>query len=73
MAITQKEILALKPKKNAFYKFDDDRTKGAGRLGIKVFSSGNKSFVFRYYRNGKRAFILLGRFPECSGTVNLVT
>ncbi|EHR7289765.1 integrase arm-type DNA-binding domain-containing protein [Vibrio parahaemolyticus] len=68
MAITQKEILALKPKKNAFYKFDDDRTKGAGRLGIKVFSSGNKSFVFRYYRNGKRAFILLGRFPELSLT-----
>ncbi|MBR9789005.1 MULTISPECIES: tyrosine-type recombinase/integrase [Vibrio] len=66
MAITQKEILALKPQKNAYYKFDDDRTKGAGRLGVKVQSSGNKSFVFRYYRDGKRAFILLGRFPELS-------
>ena len=66
MAITQKEILALKPKANAYYKFDDDRTKGAGRLGIKVLSSGNKSFVFRYYRDGKRAFIQLGRFPQLS-------
>ncbi|MFL0913655.1 hypothetical protein ACJO1G_14500 [Vibrio parahaemolyticus] len=53
MAITQKEILGLKPKTNAYYFWDDDRTKGVGRLGIKVMVSGSKSFVFRYYKEGK--------------------
>lgn len=66
MAITQKEILGLKPKTNAYYFWDDDRTKGVGRLGIKVMVSGSKSFVFRYYKEGKRRFIQLGRFPVLS-------
>ncbi|HIF5826067.1 TPA: tyrosine-type recombinase/integrase [Vibrio parahaemolyticus] len=66
MAITQKEIVGLKPKSNAYYVWDDDRTKGAGRLGVKVFASGNKGFVFRYYREGKRLFVQLGRFPALS-------
>ena len=66
MAITQKEIVGLKPKSSAYYVWDDDRTKGAGRLGVKVFTSGNKGFVFRYYRQSKRLFIQLGRFPALS-------
>ncbi len=66
MAIIQKEILGLKPKTNAYYFWDDDRTKGVGRLGIKVMVSGSKSFVFRYYKEGKRRFIQLGRFPVLS-------
>lgn len=64
--LTQKEISGLRPKNSAYYRWDDDRTKGAGRLGIKVFTSGNKTFVFRYYVAGKRVFITLGRFPELS-------
>ncbi|SON48143.1 tyrosine-type recombinase/integrase [Vibrio tapetis] len=68
MAITQKEIIGLKPKSNAYYVWDDDRTKGVGRLGVKVFSSGSKSFVFRYYRASKRIFIQLGRVPALSLT-----
>lgn len=66
MPITQKEIVGLKPKSSAYYVWDDDRTKGAGRLGIKVMSSGSKNFVFRYYQKGKRRFIQLGRFPVLS-------
>ncbi len=66
MAITQKEILSLKPQNSAYYTWDDDRTRGSGRLGIKVYASGNKSFVFRYFRDGKRVFIQLGRFPALS-------
>ncbi|MDF4355514.1 Arm DNA-binding domain-containing protein, partial [Vibrio parahaemolyticus] len=66
MAITQKEIVGLKPKSSAYYVWDDDRTKGSGRLGEKVFTSGNKGFVFRYYRQSKRLFIQLGRFPALS-------
>ncbi|MGR2667331.1 tyrosine-type recombinase/integrase [Vibrio campbellii] len=66
MTITQKEIVGLKPKKSAYYVWDDGRTRGTGRLDIKVMSSGNKSFVFRYYQESQRRFIQLGRFPALS-------
>lgn len=64
--LTQKQIISLKPKKNAYYVWDDTGSKGVGRLGIKVLTSGAKVFVFRYYRAQKRVFIQLGRFPNLS-------
>ncbi|CAE6883613.1 Arm DNA-binding domain [Vibrio sp. B1FIG11] len=66
MAITQKEVIGLQPKGSAYYVWDDDRTKGAGRLGIKVLRGGSKTFVFRYYEQGQRRFIQLGKFPILS-------
>lgn len=68
MALTQKEIIGLKVKNFSYYRWDDDRTRGTGRLGIKVQVSGSKSFVFRFYRDTKRVFMLLGKFPELSLT-----
>lgn len=68
MALTQKEIIGFKAKSSSYYKWDNDRTKGTGRLGIKVQASGSKSFVFRFYRDSKRVFMLLGKFPELSLT-----
>ena len=64
--LTQKEVTSLKKKSSAYYVWDDTKTKGTGRLGIKVLTSGSKAWVFRYFRSGKRAFIQLGRFPELS-------
>ncbi|EOX4282938.1 tyrosine-type recombinase/integrase [Vibrio cholerae] len=66
MALTQKEITGLKPKSSAYYVWDDTGTRGTGRLGVKVMTSGSKAFVFRYFKNKQRAFIQLGRFPELS-------
>lgn len=66
MPLTHNEIAALVTKESAYYKMDDDRTRGAGGLGVKVLPSGGKMFVFRYTRNEKRAFIQLGRFPTLS-------
>jgi integrase len=68
MALTQKEIIGLKAKTSSYYRWDDGRTRGAGRLGVKVQASGSKSFVFRFYRDTKRVFMLLGKFPELSLT-----
>jgi len=68
MALTQKEIIGLKAKNSSYYCWDDDRTKGTGRLGVKIQASGSKSFVFRFYRDSKRVFMLLGKFPELSLT-----
>ncbi|CAJ1798505.1 tyrosine-type recombinase/integrase [Aeromonas veronii] len=66
MPLTHNEIAALAAKESAYYKMDDDRTRGAGGLGVKVLPNGGKMFVFRYTRNEKRAFIQLGRFPTLS-------
>lgn len=61
--LTQKKILGLKPKKEAFYVWDKIGIKGAGRLGVKVQPSGNKLFYFRYFQEEKPAFMRLGIFP----------
>ncbi|MGL6350191.1 MAG: tyrosine-type recombinase/integrase [Aeromonas sp.] len=66
MPLTHNEIAALAVKESAYYKMDDDRTRGAGGLGVKVLPNSGKMFVFRYTRNEKRAFIQLGRFPTLS-------
>ncbi|WP_447832470.1 tyrosine-type recombinase/integrase [Aeromonas salmonicida] len=63
MPLTHNEIAALAAKKTPYYKFDDTRTRGAGRLGVQVFPSGNKMFVFRYKRGEKWAFIQIDSFP----------
>lgn len=63
MPLTHNEIAALPARTNAYYKMDDTRTRGAGGLGVKILPGGGKTFVFRYMREGKRAFIQLGSFP----------
>jgi integrase len=64
--LTQKEIQGLKPKASAYYVWDDNRTRGDGRLGVKVYPSGSKIFYFRYQIEGKRSFIKIGKYPEMS-------
>jgi len=66
MAFTQNEIKGLKAKESAYYSWDDNGTRGGGRLGIKVYPSKSKVFVFRYYLDKKRVFIQLGKFPTLS-------
>jgi len=64
--LNKKQIDGLKAKKSSYYVWDKDNSKGAGRLGVKVYPSGRKDFVYRYF-NGKSAkIIILGRFPETS-------
>ncbi|MFA0068465.1 tyrosine-type recombinase/integrase [Vibrio breoganii] len=69
--LTTKEIEGLVPRKNAYYQSDNTRTrgssgKGKGRLIVKTFPSGSKTFMFRYFVNGKATFIKIGYFPEVS-------
>lgn len=64
MPLTHNEITALPAKNTPYYRFDDTRTRGTGRLGIQVHPSGNRVFVFRYKRGGKWAFVRLGDFPN---------
>jgi hypothetical protein len=64
--LTVSLISCLKPKRTAYYEWDKSGERGAGRLGVKVEPSGQRVFYYRYFWQGKRQFILLGRFPELS-------
>lgn len=64
--LTVSLISGLKPKKTAYYEWDKSGERGAGRLGMKVEPSGQRVFYYRYFWQGKRQFILLGRFPDLS-------
>lgn len=61
--LTLNKIIGFKKKQSAYYEWEDDGTKGMGRLGVKVFSSGSKRFVFRYFVDGKPKFIKIGDAP----------
>ncbi len=63
---TMNAIKGLKPKERQYELFEDNGEKSTGRLGVSVGSSGTKTFIYRFYWNGKRQFIQLGKFPELS-------
>jgi integrase len=65
--LTPNKITGLLKKSSAYYVSDDDGTKGMGRLCVKVYPSGSKRFVFRYFIGTKANFILIGNVPNDGG------
>lgn len=63
MILTDSKIKSLKPKEKDYYSWHDTETKNTGRIGIRVFPSGRKVFVYRYFENKKARFIILGDYP----------
>lgn len=61
--LTDSKIRGLKPKNSAYYTWQAAATRGTGRLGVKTYPSGRKTFVYRYFVSGKEKFIGLGDFP----------
>ncbi|WP_437891864.1 tyrosine-type recombinase/integrase [Phytobacter sp. V91] len=61
--LTDSKIRGLKPKTSAYYTWQAAATRGTGRLGVKTYPSGRKTFVYRYYVSGKEKFVSLGDFP----------
>lgn len=64
--LTDSKIRGLKPKPSAYYTWQAAATRGTGRLGVKTYPSGRKTFVYRYYITGKEKFISLGDYPALS-------
>ncbi|HCE1977656.1 TPA: integrase arm-type DNA-binding domain-containing protein [Vibrio parahaemolyticus] len=64
--LTVSAIRGLKPKDKPYYEWDKNSQRGRGKLGVQVTPKGSKTFVFRYFVEGKTKFIRLGRFPELS-------
>jgi integrase len=62
MRFTDRSIAALKPKADRYEIWEDGRT----GLGIRVASSGRKSFIYMYRFDGKPRRMTLGLYPKLS-------
>ncbi|WP_028863862.1 tyrosine-type recombinase/integrase [Psychromonas aquimarina] len=67
MRFTATQVNGLKSKARHYELFENTGERGAGRLGVRVCASGNKMFLYRYYQDGKRKFITLGRYSNDFG------
>lgn len=61
--LTDSKIKGIKPKEQAYYVWQASATRGTGRLGLKVYPSGRKIFVYKYHKEGARKFLSLGDYP----------
>lgn len=66
MILTDTRVRSLKAKERDYYEWQDSGTYGAGRLGVRVYPTGTKRFVYKYMENKKRKFIVLGEYPRMS-------
>ena len=64
MALTDREILGLKPKAKQYYAIDHQRERGKGALWLLVRPTGRKEFYFVYTQNGKRISISIGTYSK---------
>lgn len=64
--LTDTKIKGIKPKASSYYVWQPSGTRGVGRLGLKIYPSGRKVFVYKYHKDGNRKFITLGDYPQLS-------
>ncbi|MCX8836266.1 tyrosine-type recombinase/integrase [Vibrio parahaemolyticus] len=69
--LTVTKIQSATSSKNSYYLWDQSGQRGTGRLGVKIFTSGKKQFVFRYYQHQKEKFISIGLFSARAGSMTL--
>ncbi|OOE90122.1 tyrosine-type recombinase/integrase [Salinivibrio sharmensis] len=70
--LTVTKIQSATSSKNSYYLWDQSGQRGTGRLGVKIFTSGKKQFVFRYYQRQKEKFISIGLFSTRAGSMTLI-
>lgn len=66
LLLTDSKIRGIKPKEQAYYVWQASATRGTGRLGVKIYPSGRKVFVYKYHKDGARKFMSLGDYPVLS-------
>lgn len=62
MAITAKELSALKPREQKYFVADSTRERGKGRLVIEVRPTGSKAFLFQWFDGGTRRLMQIGLY-----------
>lgn len=65
---TVNELKGMKPKARQYELFENTRQRGVGRLGVSITPNGAKTFIFRFFWEGARKTITLGKFPGLSLT-----
>ncbi len=65
MRFTDRNILNLKSRDAEFTEFEDG-SHGLGNLGLRVWPSGRKTFVYMYRHRGKARRLTLGTYPQMS-------
>lgn len=65
MKFTEKGLLNLKPRTER-YEVWETNDHGKGNLGVRVFPSGQRSWVFMYKFQGKARRMTLGQYPAMS-------
>jgi integrase len=64
MALTDRDILGLKPKPKQYYVIDRQRERGKGALWLLIRPTGHKEFYFVYTQNKKRFSISIGSYSK---------
>lgn len=64
--LTDKQIRGLKPREKEYIVSDDDRSRGTGRLVLRVRPSGSKTWQYHFHVAGKKRKKALGSYPEVS-------
>lgn len=66
MALTDSKIRALKAKDKDYYVWHNAGTRGGGVLGIRIYPSGSKRFVYQHSEGGRRKILVIGEYPKMS-------
>ncbi len=64
LTFTSKVLDKLTPKDNAYIAYHASGERGTGRLGLRVYPTGKKAFVYRYFVGTAAKFQTLGSYPE---------
>lgn len=71
-SFTVNQIKGLKGNGTQYELFENTELRGTGRLGLRVGTTGTKTFIFRYFFDKKRRFLTLGKFGEKTSELTLM-
>ena len=66
LTFTSKALDKLAPKGKDYITYHGSNERGTGRLGMRVYPTGKKIFVYRYFVGKSTKFQTLGSYPEMS-------
>jgi integrase len=63
---TDRDVRGFKPKAKDYYQTEKTRTRGSGRLAVRVRPNGSKEWMFVYWVDGRRKVKKIGTYPTIS-------
>jgi integrase len=59
-----KQVKGFKPKDKGYFVVEKSNQRGLGRLALEVLPNENRYFYFQYFREGKRAYVTIGKYKQ---------